>query len=97
MAPLIADALVLELVNRGALLPDDFVRTGQKQLPVKLSEAGVERVLQAYGSRLSGRLYHPLAGPGGETTLQQAVVLQARRMARLITGQETTYEPIRAK
>ncbi len=95
--PLIADALVLELVNRGALLPDDFVRTGQKQLPVKLSEAGVERVLQAYGSRLSGRLYHPLAGPGGETTLQQAVVLQARRMARLITGQETTYEPIRAK
>lgn len=96
--PLIADALALELVNRGALLPDDFVQTGQKQLPVKLSEAGVERVLQAYGSRLSGRLYHPLAGPaGGETTVQQAVVLQVRRMARLIAGTEQSYEPMRAK
>lgn len=95
--PLIADALVLELVNRGALLPGEFVQTGQKERPVELGEAGVQRVLQAYGSRLSTRLYHPLAGPGGETTLQQAVVLQARRLARLIAGQETSYEPMRAK
>jgi CRISP-associated protein Cas1 len=95
--PLIADALVLEMVNRGALLPGEFVQTGQKERPVILGEAGTERVLQAYGSRLGTRLYHPLAGPGGETTLQHAIVLQARRIARLIAGQEATYEPIRAK
>ncbi len=95
--PLIADALVLEMVNRGAVRPDEFVWTGRQQRPVELGEAGVQRVLAAYGSRLSTRLYHPLAGPGGQTTLQQAVILQARRMARLIAGKEAAYEPMRAK
>ncbi len=96
--PLIADSLALEMVNRGALLPNEFVRTGQKERPVELGEAGMQRVLQAYGSRLGAKLFHPLAGAGGgETTVQQAVVLQARRLARLIAGQEASYEPMRAK
>jgi CRISPR-associated protein Cas1 len=95
--PLIADALVLEMVNRGAVRPDEFVWTGRKRRPVELGEAGVQRVLAAYGSRLSTRLYHPLAGPGGKTTLQQAVILQARRMARLVAGKDAAYEPMRAK
>ena len=95
--PLLADALVLEMVNRGALLPDDFVWTKSQRRPVELGEAGVQRVLSAYGSRLSTQLYHPLAGPGGQTTLYQALILQARRIARLIAGKETTYEPMRAK
>ena len=95
--PLLADALVLEMVNRGTLRPDEFVRTGRQRRPVELGEAGVQRVLAAYGSRLSTRLYHPLAGPGGQTTIQQALVLQARRIARLIAGKETGYEPMRAK
>lgn len=95
--PLIADALVLEMVNRGALLPNEFVWTGRQRRPVELGEAGVQRVLTAYGGRLSTRLFHPLAGPGGQTTLQQAVILQARRMARLVAGEEAAYEPMRAK
>ncbi|MCP4425331.1 MAG: CRISPR-associated endonuclease Cas1 [Chloroflexi bacterium] len=95
--PLIADALVLEMVNRGTVRPDEFVWTGRKRRPVELGEAGVQRVLAAYGSRLSTRLHHPLAGPDGQTTLQQAVILQARRMARLVAGKETAYEPMRAK
>ncbi len=95
--PLIADSLCLELVNRGSVRPDEFVRTGSKQRPVELGEAGMTRVMQAYGSRLETRLYHPLAGPGGETTLQQAIVLQARRLARVVTGHDGVYEPMRAK
>ncbi len=95
--PLIGDALCLEIVNRGTLRPENFVSTGNSRRPIELGEAGVDRVLQAYGSRLSTRLYHPLAGPGGQTTLQQAIVLQVRRIARLITGQEEAYEGMRAK
>jgi CRISPR-associated protein Cas1 len=95
--PLLADALVLEMVNRGALLPDEFVWTGRKRRPVELGEAGVQRVLAAYGSRLETRLYHPLAGPGGQTTIQQALVLQARQLARLIAGKEMAYKPMRAQ
>ena len=95
--PLVADALCLELINRGSLVPDRFVQTGNSRRPVELGEEGVTRVLEAYGSRLGSRIYHALAGPGGETTLQQAIVLQARLMARVIKGQAPTYEGIRAK
>ncbi len=95
--PLIGDALCLEMVNRGSLRPDQFIQTGNSRRPIELGEAGVERVLQAYGSRLSTRLYHPLAGPGGQTMLKQAIVLQVRRMAHLITGREKTYAGMRAK
>ncbi|MCB8944031.1 MAG: CRISPR-associated endonuclease Cas1 [Ardenticatenaceae bacterium] len=95
--PLLADALCLELINRGTLQPNSFVRTGNPRRPVELGEDGVAIVLQAYGSRLSTRIYHPLAGPGGETTLQQAIVLQARRLARVIAGAEPVYEGMQAK
>lgn len=95
--PLIADALALEMVNRGSLQPDAFVRRQNPRRPVELGEAGVALVLHAYGSRLESRLFHPLAGPGGETTLQQALLLQARRMARVIVGKDVQYEAMRAK
>lgn len=95
--PLIADSLSLELVNRGTLAPDMFIRTGRPKRPIELGERGVERVLHAYGSRLTTRLFHPLAGPGGNTMLQQAITLQARRLARVIGGKDAQYEPMRAK
>lgn len=95
--PLIADSLCLELVNRGNIVPEQFVQTGMKERPIELGEAGVVQVLQAYGNRLQTRVYHPLAGPGGDTTLQHALVLQARRLAQVIAGKETVYIPVKAK
>jgi CRISP-associated protein Cas1 len=95
--PLIADSLSLELVNRGSLVPEQFVQTGRKERPVELGEAGMVRVLEAYGQRLQTRVYHPLVGPGGDTTLQHALVLQARRLAQVIAGKESAYVPVKAK
>jgi CRISPR-associated protein Cas1 len=97
--PLVGDSLALELVNRGMLLPDQFRRTGRPNRPVELGEQGVNLVLEAYGSRLSSRMHHPLAGgaEGGQATLQRVIVLQTRRMARFLAGKETDYQPIRAK
>jgi CRISPR-associated protein Cas1 len=95
--PLIADALSLQLVNQGRLLPEQFTWTNNPNRPVELGEAGVELVLESYGRRLSTTLHHPLAGPGGETTLQRAIVLQARRMARVVAGKDPVYTPMQAK
>lgn len=94
--PLLADSLALDLIARGVLQPNQFIRTNSPSRPVELGEAGVVRVLEAYGSRLGTQIYHSLAGPGGQTTLQNAIKLQSRRIARLISGQEKTYEPMRA-
>jgi CRISPR-associated protein Cas1 len=97
--PLIADALCLELVNRGSLRPEEFVRSNGREHAIELGEAGVTRVLQAYGSRLSSRMQHPLAGapPGGETTLQNALLLQAQLLARVIKGEAPAYEAMHAR
>ena len=65
--------------------------------PVELGDMGIVRVLEAYGSRLETRLFHPMAGPGGQTSLQNAIRLQAQRVARLVDGREAAYEPMRAK
>jgi CRISPR-associated protein Cas1 len=97
--PLIADALALELVNRQILRPDDFAWTGSTQRPVELGEEGIEQVLKAYSQRLQITVYHPLAGgpTGGETPLRRAIELQARRLARVLIGQEQNYESMKAK
>jgi CRISPR-associated protein Cas1 len=95
--PLLADAMVLELVNRGSLRPVDFQKTGNPNRPVELGEAGMPVVLKAYGERLEIRLYHPLAGPGGETSLLQAMRLQVRQLAQVLQGKRSVYEPMRAR
>ncbi len=95
--PLVADAMTLELVNRGSLEPGSFTWTGAVRRPVELGEAGARLVLEAYGARLASRIFHPLAGPGGETTTRNAITLQARRMARFVQGDLTEYEAIKAR
>lgn len=97
--PLVSDALALELVNRQALRLDDFTWTGNSQRPVELGAEGISRVLQAYSQRLEIQVYHPLASgtTGGETPLRRAIELQARRLARVLIGQEQMYEPMKVK
>lgn len=95
--PLIADAMALELVNRRLLLPATFTWTNDPNRPVVLGEAGVAHVFTAYGERLETQVYHPLAGPGGNTATRQAILLQSRRLAHVVMGQETTYEAMKAK
>jgi CRISP-associated protein Cas1 len=95
--PTIADALALELVNRGSLKPEDFNRTGNSSRPVELGQASMTKVLEAYGRRLETTTYHPLAGPGGQTALRQAIVLQTRRLARLIAGKDKLFEAVKIR
>lgn len=95
--PLLADSLCLELVNRGVLTPNSFTWTNNPNRPVVLGDGSMEEVLRAYGSRLETKLHHALAGPGGQTTLQKAMVLQVRQLSHVIDGRDKVYEPVRAK
>ncbi|MCA9983215.1 MAG: CRISPR-associated endonuclease Cas1, partial [Anaerolineales bacterium] len=97
--PVVADSLALELVNRNVLRPEDFVRTGRKERPVELGEPLIARVLQAYGQRLESPVTHALAGgpDGGATPLRRAIELQVRRLARVVAGQDSQYEPMKAR
>lgn len=95
--PLVADATALALVNRGSLSPQSFAWTGAIRRPVELGEAGSRLVLTAYGARMQTKFYHPQAGPGGQTSAAQAIVLQARRLARFVMGEGEGYEAVKGQ
>jgi CRISPR-associated protein Cas1 len=95
--PVLGDALALELVNRGTLTPDSFHLTNNPQRPIELGSDGMAVVLQAYESRLETRHYHAMAGPGGNTTLRHALLLQMRQLAQLIRDERETYEPFKVR
>lgn len=97
--PLVADALCLEMINRGALVPDQFQFNRNPKRPVELGEAGVQRVLHGYGGRLENQIHHPLAGgpSGGRVSIKVAISLQARQLARFLTGKAEAYTPMMIK
>jgi CRISPR-associated protein Cas1 len=90
--PTLADVVVLNLVSSGKITLQDFEWTNDKELPVRMTRAAMQMLVEAYEKRLEDRIYHPLAN--GLTDYRRAIELQARAMARLIRGEAETYAPL---
>lgn len=90
--PSIADLVVLNLVRGEKITLDDFERTNLPELPVRMTKAAMETVVQAYEARMADKIYHPLAN--GQTDYRRAIELQVRQMARVIEGQTADYPPL---
>lgn len=96
--PLVADALALEFVNRGSITVNDFRETSQVGRPIEMREQALRRVLEAYGQRLEVSMYHPQAGGGGgQTPLRRVIQLQSRQLARVVSGEQAGYTPVKGK
>lgn len=93
--PIIADVVVLELVTSGAITPNDFERSTDPELPIRMSRTAMKTVTGAYESRVADTAYHPLAG--GKTDYRRIIELQVRLMAQLIEGKVNQYDPYRIK
>ena len=90
--PVVADSVVLALLNRGTVQPDHFeTRDGG----VFLKKEGRIRVYRAYGRRRADAV----TVPGSETSLPYYRVFehQARQLARALTGHAETYRAFRAR
>lgn len=90
--PMIADTVVLGLLRGNRFSLEDFQRTNQPDMPIRMTQAAVERLIGAYEERLEERITHPLAN--GQTSHRRAIELQARQMARVINGEASRYEPL---
>lgn len=90
--PTIADIVVLSLVVNRQITLDDFEWTQEPDLPVRMTQPAVETLIAAYEERMTQRVFHPLAN--GETSYRRAVELQSRRIARVVEGADSTYEPL---
>jgi CRISPR-associated protein Cas1 len=90
--PLVGDSVVLGLINRREASDDDFVlRAGG----CAMSDALRRRVLDAYERRVQAEVTHPLFGY--QVSYRRVFELQARLLARVLTGESPSYVAFRTR
>jgi CRISPR-associated protein Cas1 len=87
--PLIAESTVLSCINNRVVTENDFVRAGQA---VNLTAPGRKRFFQTYEQRMSSLITHPLFDY--KVSYRRALELQARLLAKTLTGEIAEYIPL---
>ena len=86
---LIVDSVVLTLVNKRILAPDDFIPVEEGGFHLK--PRAMKKFLMQYNARLQTAAIHPLAGRA--ITYQKCFEAQAWQLRRVIEGKADTYQP----
>jgi CRISPR-associated protein Cas1 len=86
--PIVADSVVLWLVNNRVVAPEDFVRRGPA---CALKDGARRRVIEAYEARMDTLIQHPLFGY--QASYRRVLEIQARLLARAIAGELRAYKP----
>lgn len=87
--PLIADSVVLGLVNNGEIVASDFIR---RACAVSLTHGGRRTVLRAYERRLDTEIQHPVFGY--RISYRRVLDVQARLLAAVLIGEVPQYMPM---
>jgi len=86
--PLIVDSIVLSAVNTGAVQSDDFIRRGGA---VALTGSGRAKFIRAYERRMDELATHPVFGY--RVSYRRILEIQARLLARFLSGEIAEYPP----
>jgi CRISPR-associated endonuclease Cas1 len=84
--PIIADSVVLSVINTGEVSPADFVTAATG---TALTQAGRRRFVEAFERRLSQETTHPVFGY--QLSLRRLLVVQARLLSRFLLGELPSY------
>jgi CRISPR-associated protein Cas1 len=87
--PLIADSVVISLLNNGEITPSDFIRRAGA---VSLTTEGRRTVLKAYERRLDIQIRHPVFGY--RISYRRVLDVQARLLAAVLVGELPQYLPM---
>lgn len=87
--PVVADALVLKLIRRKQLKLSDFEREAGK---IRLTDAGRKIFFAEFETKLNSER-QTTAGDNWRLSYGKIIERQARHFARVITGEETNYQP----
>jgi CRISP-associated protein Cas1 len=90
--PLIADSAVITAINNRVVNPSHFVRAGDS---VALTSHGRKAFIHAYEQRMSGMITHPVFGY--KVNYRRVIELQARLLARWLTGEIPDYIPMKTR
>ena len=91
--PIVADSVVLNVVNKRIIGPGDFV--DGEDGGVYLARHALRSFMTQFGRRLNTTVYHPDAGRA--LTYQKVFEVQARRLRKCIESGTPDYQPFRAK
>lgn len=89
----IVDSVVLTVVNKCILSPDDFVPGPEGG--VVLSRSGLRDFLAQYSARLETAVIHPTVER--RLTYRKCLEVQARLLREVVEGKRESYLPFRAK
>jgi CRISPR-associated protein Cas1 len=87
--PLIADSVVIGLLNNGEIGQSDFIRRAGA---VALTSTGRRTVLRAYERRLATEIRHPVFGY--RISYRRVLDVQARLLAAYLIGEIPDYTPM---
>lgn len=90
--PLVADSVVLTAVNTDAVQASHFVRAAGA---VALTDAGRRAFLAAYERRMDQQITHPIFGY--TLSYRRVLEVQARLLARTVTGELLRYPSFRTR
>jgi CRISPR-associated protein Cas1 len=88
------DSLVMRVINWQMLKPDDFV-PGRGGKGVYLTDQGLRLFLREFGDRLDSRVR--LKGTGRSLSYRKHFEVQARKLAKVIEGENEGYTPFWAR
>ncbi|WP_437635820.1 CRISPR-associated endonuclease Cas1 [Sorangium sp. So ce854] len=90
--PIVADSVVVAVINNGVVAPDDFQRFGGA---VALKPAGRKKFLLAYERRMDQLVTHPVFGY--RISYRRVLEVQARLLARVLLGEVGAYPSFRTR
>ncbi len=90
--PLLADSVVLSLVNTGEIKPEHFVR---RVIGVALTPAGRKALINAWERRLETEVTHPVFGY--TLSYRRVLLVQARLLARHLLGEIPVYPAFKTR
>ncbi len=90
--PLVADSVVLSLVNGGIVKTSDFIITGAA---VAMKDAARKKTIQAYERRMDQLITHPIFGY--RISYRRVLEVQARLLGRVLLGELADYPSFRTR
>lgn len=90
--PVIADSVVVWVVNNGVLTADDFIQRGPA---VALKPKARKKFIEAYERRLDSLVTHPVFGY--RISYRRVLEVQTRLLARVLSGELPEYPAFRTR
>jgi CRISPR-associated endonuclease Cas1/CRISPR-associated protein Cas4 len=90
--PLLAESVVLQVLNTGAIGPSDFE---VQRVGTFLRDAGRKAFIRAFERRLAEEATHPVFGT--KLSYRRILEVQARLIAKAVTGEIPEYAPFRVR